>query len=171
VLVEPKSPSDIQAIKQQAQVLGYLALTKEEFMQRIKNFYIYQTGMGTNILIMTVISFIVGLSISGQTFYTFILENLERFGALKAIGTRGRELVGMVLFQATFTSLTGYGLGVGLCTLLIALAKLRLPDYFALITFFNLGLSLAMVLVIAGVSSYVGARKVLRIEPFEIFRG
>ena len=28
-------------------------------------------------LIMTVISFIVGLSISGQTFYTFILENLE----------------------------------------------------------------------------------------------
>ena len=38
-------------------------------------------------------SFIVGLSISGQTFYTFILENLERFGALKAIGTKSRELV------------------------------------------------------------------------------
>jgi len=171
VLVEPKNPIDVQSIKQQVEALGYLALTKEEFMQRIKEFYIYQTGMGTNILIMTVISFIVGLSISGQTFYTFILENLERFGALKAIGTRARELVGMVLFQAAFTSLTGYGLGVGLCTFLIAMAKLRLPDYFALITYFNLGLSLAMVLVIAGVSSYVGARKVLRIEPFDIFRG
>lgn len=171
VLVEPKSTGDIAAIKQQVKALGYLALTKQEFMQNIKSFYIYQTGMGTNILIMTAISFIVGLSISGQTFYTFILENLERFGALKAIGTRGRELVGMVLFQATFTSLTGYGLGVGLCTLLISLAKLRLPDYFAMITYFNLILALVMVLVIAGVSSYVGARKVLRIEPFDIFRG
>jgi len=171
VLAEPKGPGDIQAIKQQVQALGYLALTQDEFMQRIKNFYVYQTGMGTNILIMTVISFIVGLSISGQTFYTFILENLERFGALKAIGTRSRVLVGMVLFQATFTSLTGYGLGLGLCTLLITLAKLRLPDYFAMVTYFNLGLSLIMVLVIAAVSSYFGARRVLRIEPFEIFRG
>jgi putative ABC transport system permease protein len=77
----------------------------------------------------------------------------------------------MVLFQATFTALTGYGLGTGLCTLLITLAKMRLPDYFAMIGYFNLGLSLVMVLVIAAVSSYVGARKVLRIEPFEIFRG
>ncbi len=92
ILAEPKNPGDVQIIKQQVKALGYLALTKQEFMQRIKNFYVYQTGMGTNILIMTVISFIVGLSISGQTFYTFILENLERFGALKAIGTRGREL-------------------------------------------------------------------------------
>ncbi len=171
VLAEPKSPGDVEAIKQQVQALGYLALTKDEFMQRIKSFYVYQTGMGTNILIMTVISFIVGLSISGQTFYTFILENLERFGALKAIGTKSRVLVGMVLFQASFTSLTGFGLGLGLCTLLITLAKLRLPDYFAMITYFNLGLSLVMVLVIAAVSSYFGARRVLRIEPFEIFRG
>jgi len=171
VLVEPKTPGDIEKIREQVHTLGYLALTRQEFMQKIRNFYIYQTGMGTNILIMTVISFIVGLSISGQTFYTFILENLERFGALKAIGTRGRALAGMVLFQATFTALTGYGLGIGLCTTLIGLAKLRLPDYFAMITYFNLALSLVMVLVIAAVSSYVGARKVLRIEPFEIFRG
>jgi putative ABC transport system permease protein len=140
-------------------------------MSRIQNFYVYQTGMGTNLLIMTMISFIVGLSISGQTFYTFILENLERFGALKAIGARNRELVGAVLFQATVTALLGYGLGIGLCASLIGLARLRLPDYFAMMTFGNLGLSLVMVLVIAGVSSYFGARRVLRIEPFEVFRG
>jgi putative ABC transport system permease protein len=28
-----------------------------------------------------------------------------------------------------------------------------------------------MVIVIAGISSYVGVRKVLKIEPFDIFRG
>jgi putative ABC transport system permease protein len=157
--------------RQQVAALGYLALTKDEFTLRSIKFYIYQTGMGTNLLIMTIITFTVGLSISGQTFYTFILENLERFGALKALGTRDRELVGMILFQATFTALTGYGLGVGLCTLFIYLAKLRLPSYFATITFTNLLLALVMVIIIDGVSSYAGVRRVLRIEPFEIFRG
>jgi len=116
-------------------------------------------------------SFIVGLSISGQTFYTFVLENLEKFGALKAIGAKSRELIVMILFQASFTALTGYGLGIGLCALTIALAKLKLPDYAAMITFWNLALAFVMVVVIAAVSSYFGVRKVLRIEPFDIFRG
>jgi len=140
-------------------------------MARISDFYMYQTGMGMNLLIMTVMSFIIGLSISGQTFYTFVLENLEKFGALKAMGAKSRELIIMILFQASFTALTGYGLGIGLCSLTTALAKIRLPDYAALITFWNLQLALVMVVVITAVSSYFGVLKVLRIEPFDIFRG
>jgi putative ABC transport system permease protein len=171
VLVRPKSEAVVAGIKQKVASLGYVALTKSEFNNRISDFYTYQTGIGTNILLMTVISFIVGLSISGQTFYTFILENLDKFAALKAIGAKGRELVYMILFMATFTALTGYGLGVGLVTLMISIARSLLPNYAAIITFWNLGLSFAMVLLIAGISSYIGIRKVLKIEPFDIFRG
>ncbi|HKM82784.1 MAG TPA: ABC transporter permease [Candidatus Acidoferrum sp.] len=171
VLVEPKSASDIPQIKQQVKALGYRARTKEEFMQNTENFFVFQTGGGTNLLIMTMISFIVGLSLSGQTFYTFILENLERFGALKAIGTKSRDLIVMILFQATFAAFTGYGLGVGLCAFLVWLAKERLPSYAAMITFSNLAIALAMVVVIAAFSSYIGVRRVLRIDPFDIFRG
>lgn len=171
ILVEPKKLSDIALIKSEVARLGYLALTKHEFEERIADFYKYQTGVGTNIMIMTIVSFLVGLSISGQTFYTFILENLEKFGALKAIGAKSYELVSMILFQALFTALTGYGLGVGLCSLVVAMARLRLPDYAALITYTNLALAFGMVLIIAGISSYFGVRRVLRIEPFEIFRG
>jgi len=171
ILVEPKSMADVPAIKAQVAKLGYLALTKDEFIQRTSTFYMYQTGLGMNVLIMTVISFVVGLSISGQTFFTFILENLEKFGALKAIGAKGKELVLMILFQATFTCLTGYGLGIGLATLIITVAKLRLPSYAAKITYDNLGFAFVMVVIIAAISSYIGVRKVLRIEPFDIFRG
>jgi putative ABC transport system permease protein len=171
VLVEPKTPADIPIIKQQVKALGYVALTRDEFVDRISNFYMFQTGLGINILLMTAISFIVGLSVSGQTFYTFILENLDKFGALKAIGTSSRVLIAMILFQASFTALTGYGLGVGTCVLLTSLAKLRLPDYASRIIYPNLLLALGMVTIIAAFSSYVGVRKVLRIEPFDIFRG
>ena len=171
LLIEPKSPADVPAIKARIAARGYLALTRDEFVQKISDFYMYKTGIGTNMMLMTLISFVVGLSISGQTFYTFILENLEKFGALKAIGAKGRELIEMILFQATFVALTGYGLGVGLCAALIWIARSHLPDYAAMITFGNLAMAFVMVVIIAAISSYVGVRKVLRIEPFDIFRG
>ena len=171
ILVEPKSPADVARIQHAVAALGYRALTKDQFMQQISRFYMFQTGLGINLFIMTVLSFVVGLSISGQTFYTFVLENLERFGALKAIGARGRVLVNMILFQAGFTALIGYGIGVGICSTMIAVAKLQLPDYAAIITWTNLAMAFVMVVVIAGISSYIGVRKVLRIEPFDIFRG
>ena len=171
ILIEPKGPAAVPYIQQQVRALGYEALTKNEFMKKISNFYMYQTGLGTNVFLMTIISFIVGLSISGQTFYTFILENLDRFGALKAIGARGRELIYMILFQAAFTAMTGYGIGIGLSSMAILLAKLRISSYAAMVTYQNLGLAFIMVLVIAGISSYIGIRKVTKIEPFDIFRG
>ncbi len=171
ILVEPKTKDDVAHIKEEVKRIGYEALTADEFKKKITRFYIYQTGVGTNILIMTVISFIVGLSISAQTFYTFIVENLEKFGALKAIGIKGRELVYVILFQTTFASLTGYGLGVGLSSLLITIATIRVPNYTAKINYLNLGLGFIMVLIIAGISSYIGIRKVIKIEPFDIFRG
>ncbi len=171
LLVEPKAAADVKYIKQQVAAAGYLALTHDEFIAKVSSFYIHQTGLGVNLLLMTVVSFIVGLSISGQTFYTFILENIDKFGALKAIGAKGRELINMIVFQATFVALTSYGLGVGLCAALIWLAKARLPDYAAVITYWNLLTALVMVMIIAAVSGYIGVRKVLTIEPFDIFRG
>jgi len=171
ILVEPKSAADIPRIQAAVARTGYVALTRDAFVRQISNFYTFQTGIGTNLLMMSAIAFIVGLSISGQTFYSFILENLEKFGALKAIGMTSRELVLMILFQAGFVSLTGYGLGTGLCAAMIWLARARLPDYASIITYANLLLALGMVVVIAGVSSWFGVRRVLRIEPFDIFRG
>jgi putative ABC transport system permease protein len=171
VLVEPQSAAAIPHIQDEVRRLGYDAVTEQGLIERITNWYIMHTGMGANLLIMTTISFLVGLSISGQTFYTFVLENLEKFGALKAIGAKGHELVAMIFFQAAVTGLAGYGLGIGLCASLIALAKLRMPDYASIVTFGNLALALGMVLVISAFSGYIAVRKVLRIDPYDIFRG
>ena len=60
ILVEPKSTEDISRIQKEVTDLGYLALTKKQFEQRISNFYKYQTGVGMNLLLMTIISFIEG---------------------------------------------------------------------------------------------------------------
>ena len=171
ILVQPKSDKDIPAIEAQAKKIGYLALTDKEFVARNDSFYEFQTALGTNILIMTLISFIVGLSIAGETFYMFVLDNLERFGALKAMGAKSSELVEMILFQSMVVGFLGFGLGVLLSSALVAFGKLRIPNYAAVITYQNLFMALVMVLVISVFSAYIGIRKVIRIDPFDVFRG
>lgn len=171
ILVEPKTKADIPYIQERVKALGYVALTQQQFIDKNRNYYLYQTGLGTNVLIMTLISFIVGLSIAGQTFYTFVLENLEEFGALKAIGAKKNELMQMILFQAAVVGFLGYGFGVLLSSVMIAFAKLRLPNYASLVTYQTLVFSFFMVILIVVFSSYLGIRKVIKIDPFDIFRG
>ena len=170
ILAQPKSAADIPAIKRAVARLGYRALTDAEFTTRNDRFYEFQTAMGTNILIMTLISFIVGLSIAGETFYMFVLDNLERFGALKAIGARSSELVTMILYQSLVVSFLGFGFGMLLASALVAFGKLRIPNYAATITYQNILMALAMVLLISGISAYIGIRRILRIDPFVVFR-
>src|SRR6516162_4157427 len=55
--------------------------------------------------------------VAGQTFYIFTLENLNQFGALKAIGTTNRRIVRMILLQASLAGLIGYSIGIGLASL------------------------------------------------------
>jgi putative ABC transport system permease protein len=40
-----------------------------------------------------------------------------------------------------------------------------------MVTYENLFLALIMVLIISAFSSYIGIRKVIRIDPFDVFRG
>jgi len=171
IVLEPKSSDAVVHIQQQVRRLGYEALTKQVFTQKIARFYACETAYGTNLLLMTVISFVVGLSISSQVFYTSVLENLERFGALKAIGAQSSQRIAMILVQAGAIAIIGYGLGVGSSTLIMFFAHARLPTYSAILTLGNLALGFVMVLVVAAITSWVGIRRVLRIEPFDIFRG
>ncbi|OGT08052.1 MAG: ABC transporter permease [Gammaproteobacteria bacterium GWE2_37_16] len=171
ILLNPKNTKDISYIKQEVTKLGYKTWTRQEFIDANSNYYMFKTGLGTNIVIMTLVSFIVGLSVAGQTFYAFVLENLEKFGALKAIGAKKRDLMEMIFFQAAIVGFLGYGFGVFASSTLIALAKLRLPNYASVVTFPTMIFSFFLVLIIVSFSSYIGIRKILKIEPFDIFRG
>jgi putative ABC transport system permease protein len=51
------------------------------------------------------------------------------------------------------------------------MGKRYVPSYTADLGFWNLGLAFFMVLIIAGVSSLLAIRKVIRVQPFEILRG
>jgi putative ABC transport system permease protein len=107
---------------------------------------------------------------SGQTFYTFVLENLRHIGALKAMGASNGLLTRMVVLQAFTVGFIGYGIGVGLTVLFgVAVLKKGMPP-FALPYQIPL-YTLVAILFICLFAAILGVLKIRRLEPAIVFRG
>ena len=86
---------------------GLLAISRDDFAWETIWYYMKRTGIPINFGITVGLGFIVGCAIAGQTFYTFVIENQNQFGALKAMGVANRRIVGMVLIQALVVGRSG----------------------------------------------------------------
>jgi putative ABC transport system permease protein len=150
---------------------GLLALTRDEFAWKTVGYYLRSTGIPVNFGITVVLGFIVGVTIAGQTFYLFTVENLKQFGALKAMGVGDGRLVGMVLLQAGVVGAIGYGAGMGVAAVFFESTKniTHLRGFF-LPWQVMAGTGLAVALIVA-LSSLLSIRRVLVLEPAAVFRG
>src|SRR5688500_18702606 len=131
-------------------------------------YFMKYTGIPINFGIAVLLGFIVGVAIAGQTFYSFTIENLKQFGALKAMGTNNGTLLRMILLQAVIVGVIGYGIGVGLASLFGLLARnselaFRLPWQ-------GLAVTAAALTIICMVSAVISLLKVMRLEPAIVFK-
>jgi len=148
---------------------GLGAYTKEQFGWKTVKWMLKNTGIGVNCGTTVLLGFIVGMAISGQTFYLFTIENLRQFGALKAIGASTGMLARMILLQSFTVGVIGYGMGVGLATVFGLTASggaLPFKETWPL-----LGGVAVSLLMICGVSSAISIRKLAKLEPAVVFRG
>jgi putative ABC transport system permease protein len=147
---------------------GLEALPREDFGWRTIRYYMRRTGIPINFGLTVALGFVVGCAIAGQTFYTFVLENMNQFGALKAMGVSNVRLVGMVLLQATVVAVLGYGLGIGLASLFGIVTQNTEVSFF--LPWQILVLTAVAVALIATLASLVSIRPVLCLEPAVVFR-
>src|SRR5262249_23604355 len=112
---EGSSPAEVAGRIAQATELK--ALTGDQFSELTIGYYLKYTGIPINFGVAVVLGFIVGLAIAGQTFFNFTHDNLRHFGTLKAMGAGNGLLLRMILLQASVVGAIGYGLGVGLASL------------------------------------------------------
>jgi putative ABC transport system permease protein len=149
---------------------GLKAYTKSEFFWLSIWWYIKNTGIPVAFGATVLLGFVVGLAISSQTFYSFILENLRNLGALKAMGASDRVLARMILLQTLTVGLIGYGCGVGLATLFgIIVLKKGMPPFF--MPWQLPMLTLTAILFICLLAASLGIRKIRSLEPAIVFRG
>jgi putative ABC transport system permease protein len=154
------------AIKAQT---GLRARTSAEFIDDTIDYYLKYTGIPFNFGITTLLGFLVGTAIAGQTFYNFTIENLRQFGSLKAMGVTNLRIVSMILLQAAVVGLLGYGLGVGLAALFGESTKGTELAFYT--PWQLLPITAAAVILICFLSSILSVRRVVVLEPAVVFRG
>jgi putative ABC transport system permease protein len=152
-------------------VTGLSAYSEEEFRWLTMGYYLKNTGIPISIGISLMIVFLVGMSVVGQTFYQFALQNERYFGALKAMGTSSLTLTKMILLQAMLVAVVGFGGGAGMGGIFGLVAggqdsKVALATPWQLVV-----ISFVAIIVICLGSALVSIRKVVKLEPAVVFRG
>jgi putative ABC transport system permease protein len=171
VLAAANPGEDTAAVARRiTEATGLKAYTKSEFFWVTVWWYIKNTGIPVAFGATVLLGFVVGLAISSQTFYSFVLENLRNLGALKAMGASDRVLARMVMLQTLTVGLIGYGCGVGLATLfgVIVLQK-GMPPFF--MPWQLPVITLGAILFICWLAASLGIRKIRQLEPAVVFRG
>ena len=169
VLVKVKPGHDLAAVKAALEKKTGLAVrTNEEFIDLTADYILYTTGIIVNFGLAVVLGVLIGSLVAGQTFYNFTLDNLRHYGALKAMGLSDRQLMGMVLLQATTVALLGYGIGVGLGSAMgwiVASQGLAfsMPWYVPAFT-------LLAILSVCGLAAWLSLSRVFRLDPAVVFK-
>lgn len=171
VLAAPEPGQNATAIARRiTAATGLKAYTKSEFFWETVRWYIKNTGIPIAFGATVLIGFVVGLAISSQTFYSFVLENLRNLGALKAMGASDRTLARMIMLQTLVVGLIGYGCGVGLATLFgSACLQKGMPPFF--MPWQLPAITLIAILFICWLAASLGIRKIRSLEPAIVFRG
>lgn len=170
VLVEPAVgvvPTDLaRHIERET---GLRAYTRTEFMWSTIWWYVRNTGIPINVGLIVVIGLVVGVAVSGQTFYSFVLENSRNLAALKAMGASTGTLCLMLIVQSLAVGFIGFGIGLGLVCV-IGHTVLQLGKVPFLLLWQLPVASLAAVMFISILAAVLGIWRITRLEPAIVFR-
>jgi putative ABC transport system permease protein len=146
------------------------ARTTPQFMWDCIRYYLKNTGIPVNFGLTILVALIVGTVVAGQTFYLFTVENVKQFGTLKAMGVTNRRLVGMILLQAGSVAALGFALGTGLGAIFFEIFSHQLATRGIVLLWQSAALTAGCILFVAVVASVLSIRRVLILEPAEVFR-
>ena len=113
-----------------------------------------------------VILLVISAVIISLIIYTSTLDKIKVIATLKLIGAQNRVIVGMILQQSLLMGVIAYAIGY----ILISLTYEKFPRRIVLEPF-DLQLLFVIVMVICMISSFVGIRKALKVEPAEALGG
>jgi putative ABC transport system permease protein len=145
-----------------------LVLTKQQFVQREKDYWNGATPIGYIFAFGAIMGFVVGAIIVYQILFADVSEHLNEYATLRAMGYKNRFVSGIVLQQAAILAVLGYVPGVAIVYWLYgkAAAATSLPLYITqerAITVFLMTLSMC------AISGLLAVRKVRRLDPAEVF--
>ncbi len=150
-----------------AQMPDTEVLTTAEFRARSADFWLFGTGAGAALFAGAVLGLIVGTVIVAQTLYSSTKDHLNEFATLRAIGSSGRYIHKVIIFQALLSALIGFCLAATIGWIVVlATADTALP---VVITPLMTAALLVLTVLMCVVSAIAAIMKVTRIDPAMVF--
>jgi putative ABC transport system permease protein len=143
-------------------------LTRQEFINREKQYWDLRTPVGFIFRMMVIMGFVVGIGISYQVLYSNISSHIVEYATLKAIGFANRYLSKTVFQQAFLLAFLGYIPGTIITFGLydIAYEATQLPVIMTL----SKGLTvLICIFFMCIISGFLAIQKLQSADPADIF--
>jgi putative ABC transport system permease protein len=142
-------------------------LTASEFADRSRSFWLFGTGAGAALFAGALLGFIVGTVIVAQTLYSSTKDHLNEFATLRAIGSTGRYIYTVIIWQALTSAVIGFcGAGAIGAVVVRMTAESALP----IVMPPALTCALFLLTVVMCVASAIAAIvQVMRIDPAMVF--
>ncbi|HLN28115.1 MAG TPA: ABC transporter permease [Gemmataceae bacterium] len=171
IMVKVKPDASVAQVRRAIQASPSLqAYGCDEFRWITMSFVMFRTSIGANFAVTVGLGVLVGFIVSLAAFNQFTADYLPHFALLKAVGTRPRTLVRMVLLQALTVGLISYGIGIGMAGVLVLPTLRADASLVAVFPWQLLAGGLAPMLVCVSLGSMLNLPRVLRADPALLFR-
>lgn len=143
-------------------------LTKQEYINKERNFWASSTAIGFIFTLGTIMGFIVGTVIVYQILYTEVADHLVEYATLKAIGYAQEYLLIVILQEALILAILGYIPGLAFSLFLYQQARQAtlLPVYMSAGRAIQV---LILTIIMCFISGAIAVRKLRYADPADIF--
>jgi putative ABC transport system permease protein len=133
------------------------------------NFWMTRTGIGLSFGAATMMGLLVGLVMVGQTLYAMVLDRINEFATLKAIGSSEKEIIMLLAAQSTVVAVVGITIGTALS--MITCFLLSTPRTEINIPVMLYAGSALLVFVICLVASALPYMRIRSVDPHSVLQG
>jgi putative ABC transport system permease protein len=121
-------------------------------------------------VVIIVIGFSVGLILMSLTTYTSVVERINEFGIMKALGASHRHLYRIVIEYTLLVGVSGIAIGIGLTAGVARLTKTFEPSFATQILTKDIIAVVTVMMCLMMVAVIVPIRRIRRIDPVEVFK-
>jgi putative ABC transport system permease protein len=162
------SPKELQK-RLQTRLTDVDVYTTDEFSQRTRFYWMFTTGAGLAVLTAALMGLVVGVAVVAQTIYAATMDHIREYGTLKAMGATNVYLYRVLIEQAVWSAVLGYGLAMIVAHFVVQASE-KGGAVILMPWSMTMGmLALAIVMCIA--AALVSINKVTRIDPAMVFKG
>ena len=142
--------------------------TKDEVCAMERAYWKECSPIATVFTLGILVGFIVGVMICYQTLYTEVVDYMDQFATLKAIGYSDRSVLSVVMEEAVFYAFLGYVIGLAQALVIYTVVEgmTGLPMRLSL---FRLALIFVLTVGMCAIAGAIAVRKVASADPADVF--